>query len=76
LHKLSAYYARKYEVVVIKDLDVTEMLESLSNSHNTAAAAAAANIFIDLVEYSRKRKPRVFCRSIRKPQRETVRRVG
>ncbi len=39
LHTLSNDYAREYELVVVEDLDVKEMLESPRNSRNTAAAA-------------------------------------
>jgi putative transposase len=39
LHKLSAYYARAYDLVAVEDLNVKGMLESPKNSRNTAAAA-------------------------------------
>ena len=39
LHKLSNYYAREYEIVVVENLDVKGMLESPGNSRNTASAA-------------------------------------
>jgi putative transposase len=39
LHKLSAYYAREYDLVAVEDLDVKGMLESPRNSRNTASAA-------------------------------------
>jgi putative transposase len=39
LHKLSTYYARKYDLVAVEDLDVKGMLESSRNSRNTASAA-------------------------------------
>jgi putative transposase len=38
LHKLSAYYAREYDLVAVEDLDVKGMLESPRNSRNTASA--------------------------------------
>jgi len=38
-HKLSKYYAREYEIVVVENLDVKGMLESPGNSRNTASAA-------------------------------------
>jgi len=39
LHKLSNYYAREYELVAVKDIDVKGMMESPRNSRNTASAA-------------------------------------
>ena len=54
LHKLSAYYAREYELVAVEDLDVKGMLESPRNSRNTASAAW--NTFTDLLEYKCKRE--------------------
>ena len=48
LHKLSNYYARKYELVAVEDLDTKEMLESPGNSRNTASAAW--NIFTSMLE--------------------------
>jgi putative transposase len=54
LHKLSAYYAREYELVVVEDLDVKGMLESPRNSRNTASAAWST--FTDLLEYKCKRE--------------------
>jgi putative transposase len=38
-HKLSAYYAREYDLVAVEDLDMKGMLESPRNSLNTASAA-------------------------------------
>ena len=49
LHKLSAYYAREYDLVAVEDLDVKAMLESSRNSRNTASAAW--NTFTDMLEY-------------------------
>jgi len=49
LHKLSAYYAREYDLVAVEDLNVKGMLESPRNSRNTASAAW--NTFTDLLEY-------------------------
>ena len=54
LHKLSNYYARKYDLVAVEDLNVKEMLESPGNSRNTASAAW--NIFTNLLEYKCKRE--------------------
>jgi len=54
LHKLSAYYAREYDLVAVEDLDVKGMLESPGNSRNTASAAW--NTFTDLLEYKCKRE--------------------
>ncbi|MEF8782055.1 MAG: transposase [Haloarculaceae archaeon] len=48
LHKLSAYYAREYELVAVEDLDMKGMLESPGNSRNTASAAW--NTFTDMLE--------------------------
>jgi len=39
LHKLSAYYAREYDLVAVEDLNVKGMMESPANSRNTASAA-------------------------------------
>jgi putative transposase len=49
LHKLSAYYAREYDLVAVEDLNVKGMLESPSNSRNTASAAWRT--FLSLLEY-------------------------
>jgi putative transposase len=54
LHKLSAYYAREYDLVAVEDLDVKGMLESPRNSHNTASAAW--NTFTDMLEYKCERE--------------------
>ena len=48
LHKLSAYYAREYEIVAVEDLDTKELLESPGNSRNTASAAW--NTFTSMLE--------------------------
>ena len=48
LHKLSAYYAREYELVAVEDLDTKELLESPGNSRNIASAAW--NTFTDMLE--------------------------
>jgi len=54
LHKLSAYYAREYDLVAVEDLDVKGMLESPSNSRNTASAAWRT--FLLLLEYKCERE--------------------
>jgi len=54
LHKLSNYYAREYDLVAVEDLDVKGMLESPSNSRNTASAAWRT--FLSLLEYKCKRE--------------------
>ena len=48
LHKLSAYYAREYELVAVETLDMKGMLESPRNSRNTASAAW--NTFTKMLE--------------------------
>jgi putative transposase len=47
-HKLSNYYAQKYELVAVEDLDTKGMLESPGSSRNTASAAW--NIFRSMLE--------------------------
>ena len=54
LHKLSAYYAREYDLVAVEDLNVKGMMESRSNSRNTASAAWRT--FLSLLEYKCKRE--------------------
>jgi len=54
LHKLSAYYAREYDLVAVEDLNVKGMVESPSNSRNTASAAWRA--FLSLLEYKCERE--------------------
>jgi putative transposase len=49
LHKLSAYYAREYDLVAVEDLNVKGMMEPPSNSRNTASAAWRT--FLSLLEY-------------------------
>ena len=48
LHKLSAYYAREYELLAVEDLDTKELLKSPGNSRNIASAAW--NTFTDMLE--------------------------
>jgi putative transposase len=54
LHKLSAYYAREYDLVAVEDLNVKGMMESPSNSRNTASAAWRT--FLSLLEYKCERE--------------------
>ncbi|WP_435068932.1 RNA-guided endonuclease InsQ/TnpB family protein [Haloplanus sp. C73] len=54
LHKLSNYYAREYDLVAVEDLNVKGMMESPSNSRNTASAAWRT--FLSLLEYKCKRE--------------------
>jgi putative transposase len=54
LHKLSNYYAREYDLVAVEDLNVKEMMESPSNSRNTASAAWRT--FLSLLEYKCERE--------------------
>ena len=39
LHKLSAYYAREYDLVAVEDLDAKGLVELPGNSRNRAGAA-------------------------------------
>ncbi len=54
LHKLSNYYGREYDLVAVEDLNVKGMLESPSNSRNTASAAWRT--FLSLLEYKCERE--------------------
>ncbi len=54
LHKLSNYYAREYDLVAVEDLNVKGMMESPSNSRNTASAAWRT--FRSLFEYKCERE--------------------
>ncbi|MEF8841728.1 MAG: transposase [Haloarculaceae archaeon] len=54
LHKLSNYYATEYDLVAVEDLDVKGMMESPSNSRNTASAAWRT--FLSLLEYKCERE--------------------
>jgi putative transposase len=58
LHKLSAYYAREYDLVAVEDLNVKGMMESPSNSRNTASAAWRT--FLSLLEYKCEREETHF----------------
>jgi putative transposase len=54
LHKLSNYYAKEYDFVAVEDLNVKGMLESPSNSRNTASSAWRT--FLSLLEYKCERE--------------------
>jgi len=54
LHRLSAYYAREYDLVAVEDLDVKGMLETPKNSRNTASAAW--HTFRQMLEYKCERE--------------------
>ncbi|PSQ29662.1 transposase [Halobacteriales archaeon SW_6_65_46] len=54
LHRVSAYYAREYDLVAVEDLNVTGMMESPSNSRNTASAAWRT--FLSFLEYKCERE--------------------
>jgi len=54
LYKLSAYYAREYDLVAVEDLNVKGIVESPSNSRNTASAAWRT--FLSLLEYKCERE--------------------
>jgi putative transposase len=54
LHKLSNYYAKEYDLVAVEDLNVKGMLESPSNSRNTASSAWRT--FLSLLEYKCERE--------------------
>ena len=54
LHKLSNHYATEYDLVAVEDLNVRGMLESPSNSRNTASAAWRT--FLSMLEYKCERE--------------------
>jgi len=54
LHRLSNYYTREYDLVAVEDLNVKGMMESPSNSRNTASAAWRT--FLSLLEYKCERE--------------------
>jgi len=58
LHKLSAYYAREYDLVAVEDLNIKGMMESSLNSRNTASAAWGT--FLRMLEYKCKREGAYF----------------
>jgi putative transposase len=49
LHRLSAYYAREYDLVAVEDLDAKGLMELPSNSRNRASAAWGT--FLRMLEY-------------------------
>ncbi|WP_129116720.1 RNA-guided endonuclease InsQ/TnpB family protein [Halegenticoccus tardaugens] len=49
LHRLSAYYAREYDLVAVEDLDVKGLMELPSNSRNRASASWGT--FLRMLEY-------------------------
>jgi putative transposase len=54
LHKLSNYYARKYDLVAVEDLDAKGLMELPSNSRNRAGAAWGT--FLRMLEYKCERE--------------------
>ncbi len=54
LHKLSNYYAREYDLVVVEDLDAKGLVELPGNSRNRAGAAWGT--FLRMLEYKCERE--------------------
>ncbi|RLM88508.1 transposase [Halobellus sp. Atlit-38R] len=54
LHKLSAYYAREYDLVAVEDLDVKGLVELPGNSRNRARASWGT--FLRMLEYKCERE--------------------
>jgi putative transposase len=54
LHRLSAYYAREYDLVAVEDLDAKGLMELPSNSRNRAGAAWGT--FLRMLEYKCERE--------------------
>ena len=54
LHKLSNYYARKYDLVAVEDLDAKGLIELPDNSRNRAGAAWGT--FLRMLEYKCERE--------------------
>jgi len=54
LHKLSNYYARKYDLVAVEDLDVKGLVELSGNSQNRAGASWGT--FLQMLEYKCQRE--------------------
>ena len=54
LHKLSAYYAREYELVAVEDLDAKGLVELPGNSRNRAGASWGT--FLRMLEYKCERE--------------------
>jgi len=58
LHKLSAYYAREYDLVAVEDLDVKGLVELPGNSRNRAGASWGT--FLRMLEYKCEREGTYF----------------
>ncbi|TMT87131.1 transposase [Haloterrigena sp. H1] len=58
LHKLSAYYAREYNLVAVEDLDAKGLVELPGNSRNRAGASWGT--FLRILEYKCKREGTYF----------------
>jgi putative transposase len=54
LHKLSAYYAREYDLVAVEDLDAKGLVELPGNSRNRAGASWGT--FLGMLEYKCERE--------------------
>ncbi|UPV98977.1 transposase [Halorussus gelatinilyticus] len=54
LHKLSAYYAREYDLVAVEDLDAKGLVELPGNSRNRAGASWGT--FLRMLEYKCERE--------------------
>ncbi|WP_129115537.1 RNA-guided endonuclease InsQ/TnpB family protein [Halegenticoccus tardaugens] len=54
LHRLSAYYAREYDLVAVEDLDAKGLMELPSNSRNRASASWGT--FLRMLEYKCERE--------------------
>ncbi len=54
LHKLSAYYAREFDLVAVEDLDAKGLVELPGNSRNRAGASWGT--FLRMLEYKCKRE--------------------
>ena len=73
LHKLSNYYAIKYDLVAVEDLIVKSMLESAGNSQNTASAATRSPRCSNT---SASERARTLLRSSQRVRPKSVRRVA
>jgi putative transposase len=58
LHKLSAYYAREYDLIAVEDLDAKGLMELPSNSRNRVGAAWGT--FLRMFEYKCEREGTQF----------------
>jgi IS605 OrfB family transposase len=56
LHKLSAYYAREYDLVAVEELDAKGLIERPGNARNRAEASWGT--FLRLLEYKCEREAR------------------